>query len=945
MRFVRHLLCAITAVFLLTLPISASTVTIATDGLDDETRTALSSAMRKELAKLTDSKNEYGKKNKRADYSRFFKTNDDGTYSGSAHVNTAGPSAQTTERYHVTLAKKGEVFEAVKTEVVDTFTGLYRTLGGACYSFDKFEFSREGMTLTASNGGVCEGYFQDEVGYFILMAPDLKYDYQIPEHVNLLQAGHDFYALRDILSEENKDVMVFDPQWFSFYCDTQTCDEILDSSFTGLDRLPKEERKAETTGLGTVYEPLRRRVDKLVKEIEQNRRENAFSGFQRPDVVGNRYFQAIVNKNEEQRLGITYDNWNGYEVSFWVRHRLMDPEAPRGTLFGYYTQETLETADFFELEARDTKGNRWYGTYKVHADAIAGVNDPEMVSANVDYGLDIKHDVDVLPFFIATDSSNEDYKRATLFVNSIRVDGEELTWVKTSAFSGIVVLPKMAKAGSKLEISVSFDTKAIRKFTPSYSALARFGWLPFVRFGDFVEDFEMTIRTPAQYRVLGVGHQIDESREGNVLTTHWKADNPVVFPSVIFGKYFSDKPRFKAEKIDGTEIPVEVHVDQVSMMQLTAEVQTQQDMEDVVEEINSGARGIRGKQLRAIGEQAANSINLFREISGLDYPYGSLNLVNDPALALYGQAPSSLIYLGSRVFRGEGEVSGDGGLFGGGGTSTAKFLKSVVAHEVGHQWWGSRVSNKNQRNYWFVETLAEYFSALYLEAVYGPKEYEEQVDEWRRNVLRNDLKASVQAADTLWPGKSGGSARQSLIYNKGPYAFHVLRQTFGDEKFFPFLKGFTQELAQKQEIVTRDIQLAAERHLGGVDEQGNRYNVDLEWFFDQWIRGVGIPEFTLDYSVRKTEDGAYLIEGNVEQQIVIGNGRTAKRIKGRHYRGVIDLMVKGNKKGEEYQKRIVVNDPKTSFRVKVPVKPVVVAINNGGGMLAHDVIDKAQLRN
>ena len=89
-------------------------------------------------------------------------------------------------------------------------------------------------------------------------------------------------------------------------------------------------------------------------------------------------------------------------------------------------------------------------------------------------------------------------------------------------------------------------------------------------------------------------------------------------------------------------------------------------------------------------------------------------------------------------------------------------LQWVVAHEVGHQWWGSRVSNSNFRNYWFVETLAEYFSALYLEAVFGREEYMEQVDEWRRNVLNNNLKTSVQAADSLWPGESGGRARQSL---------------------------------------------------------------------------------------------------------------------------------------------------------------------------------------
>jgi hypothetical protein len=900
-------------VVLLTLPSAAATYSVANDDVDQKTRDLLVHALRTELNNLTDSKNEEGKRDKRANFSQLFKKKEDGTYVGSAQVNTAGLDSMTTERYRLILAPKRDGFEVTSAEVVDTYVGMHRRNGTTCYNFDKMEFYSEGLTVTASNGGVCEGYYLGGVTHYMVMAPDLAYDYQIPEHVGLIQSGHDFYALRDLLSEQHKDVFEFDAKRFLVDCDAETCEELLNSTFTGIDRVASDERTTEDVGVSSVYEPLRERFEKDSKEIDEERKKNSFYGFVPPDEEGNLYFQASVIKDDDQSLGITYDNWGGYEVRFWVRHALMDREAPRGTVFGYYTEETLKTTDFYELEGRDDEGRRWGDVYKVHADAVAGVDDPEMVSARVEYGLNIKHDTNVLPFVIATDSNrvDEDYRRATLFVNSLRINGEELTWVQQHSFGGFAVLPETAKAGSKLEVEMVFDTQAIRKYTPSYSALARFGWLPFVTFGDFVEDFEMTIRTPSQYKVLGVGHQIEERKEGSVTVTHWKADSPVVFPSVIFGKYFSDKPGFAAKKLDGTEIPVEVHVDQVSLSSV----------------------GIRPKQLRAIAEQAANSINLYSKISGVDYPYGSLNLVNDPAPALYGQAPSSLIYLGSLVFRGEGTIAGGGG---GGGTSTAKFLKSVVAHEVGHQWWGSRVSNSNQRNYWFVETLAEYFSALYLEAVYGRQEYDEQVEEWRRNVLNNNLKTSVQTADSLWPGESGGGARTALIYNKGPYAFHVLRETFGDEKFFPFLKAFSLELTAKQEIVTRDIQLAAEKHLGGVD---------LEWFFDQWIRGVVLPEFTLDYSVQPTEDGQYLIKGNVSQEIMIGYGKSAKKVEGRFYRGRTDLTVTGRKKDEIYRIPLTILGESTDFQVKVPVKPVEVEINNGGGMLARDVIDATVARN
>ena len=238
---------------------------------------------------------------------------------------------------------------------------------------------------------------------------------------------------------------------------------------------------------------------------------------------------------------------------------------------------------------------------------------------------------------------------------------------------------------------------------------------------------------------------------------------------MTFGRYESDTAggEFHAKKADGTIIPITVHVDKASF----------QDW------------GIKPKSLRPIAQQAANSINLYREISGLDYPYGELNFVNDPLGFLYGQAPSSLVYLGSGVFRGEGALA----QWFNDAEGIAKFLKSVTAHEVGHQWWGSKVSNANGRNYWFVESLAEYFSALFLEFVHGPKDYEEQVDEWRRTILDNQMKSSVQNASTLW---SGGSY-QAAVYNKGPFAFHMLRELFGDEKFFPFLKQFSMELAEK----------------------------------------------------------------------------------------------------------------------------------------------------
>ncbi|MDH3592620.1 MAG: hypothetical protein OER88_12115, partial [Planctomycetota bacterium] len=211
---------------LLLVPVATGAiVSLAPDGVEDKTRALLVDALRKELGKLTDSRNANGKRDKRANYSQFFEKQDDGTYFGSLSVNTAGESSLTTERYRVVLTPAGDAFEVSSSEIVDSFTGLHRFNGSNCYPFETFKFNREGLVVTASNGGICEGYFQGRTNYFMLMAPDLKYDYQIPEHVSIIQQGHDFFALRDILSAEHQEVIDFTPDRFSVSCDEKTCEE------------------------------------------------------------------------------------------------------------------------------------------------------------------------------------------------------------------------------------------------------------------------------------------------------------------------------------------------------------------------------------------------------------------------------------------------------------------------------------------------------------------------------------------------------------------------------------------------------------------------------------------------------------------------------------------------------------------------------------------------
>ena len=237
------------------------------------------------------------------------------------------------------------------------------------------------------------------------------------------------------------------------------------------------------------------------------------------------------------------------------------------------------------------------------------------------------------------------------------------------------------------------------------------------------------------------------------------------------------------------------------------------------------------------------------------------------------------------------------------------------------------VTNANDRNYWFVETMAEVSAALYVERTQSKKKYLEKVNDWRTVIMDSDPLSSVQNGYTTWAGE-GFRASVANIYNKGPYAFHMFRSTFGDEKFFALLKALAHDL-QHKEIVTREIQDVMEKVVG--------VGVNMDWFFDQWIRGVGTPQYAIFWTKRKNEQGKWVVEGSIKQRVVMGSDKT--ELKGVYYRGVAPLtFVDLNGKEVKSAGSILAQGPETPFKLIVADEPEQVYFNKDGEILAEDTL-------
>lgn len=171
-------------------------------------------------------------------------------------------------------------------------------------------------------------------------------------------------------------------------------------------------------------------------------------------------------------------------------------------------------------------------------------------------------------------------------------------------------------------------------------------------------------------------------------------------------------------------------------------------------------------------------------------------------------------------------------------STMSSFGTSLIAHELGHQWFGNNVTCATWNHIWLNEGFASYADYLMNEKL---------------PALYTSTPAGVMAgihADVL--AATGGSVyipdaqifdenrifSNRLTYNKGAAIVHTLRFEFQDDaKFFQALQMFQQ--AFKDSVATaEDFKVIAEQVSGK----------NLTDFFNQWYYGQGYPTFNVDCS-------------------------------------------------------------------------------------------------
>ena len=455
--------------------------------------------------------------------------------------------------------------------------------------------------------------------------------------------------------------------------------------------------------------------------------------------------------------------------------------------------------------------------------------------------------------------------------------------------SGVEILfPEERKAGSTIRLRIGYETKWAQFGNQRMGKISESTWLfprglPFMPFQSILSGpsyMHLVVRTKEDLQHVTVGAKLSEEVSGGYRYTEWGTESTVNFPNLIIGKYHD---------------PV---VDEVEGIKVTGYMTKNLFGQNISPKRNDMIRQV---------DLAKNSLELFGKWFGAPYQFRELKLVSAPLEGLGAQSPSSTVYVGEPAFYPPAILAEIG--------MPPYFVKKLTPHEVAHQWWGGHVANRNGGHYWFVETLADLSAAFFEAATRGDNEYPEHIAHWRKNTLASDWSCSV--IDDVF--RMEVLPVQPLRYTKGPYVMHMLGEYFGQKKLVEYMKNVMQKHSGDY-ITTWDLQAVASETFGG----------DMQWFFDQWIRGVGIPRVTYDYSTRQAEDGKnWLIEGNMSQVITLkGEEQSGKFFENLLVPVTIEL---GN--GETVKKKVVMGGPEQGFTLSVPGRPRSVKVNDGDKML------------
>lgn len=234
-------------------------------------------------------------------------------------------------------------------------------------------------------------------------------------------------------------------------------------------------------------------------------------------------------------------------------------------------------------------------------------------------------------------------------------------------------------------------------------------------------------------------------------------------------------------------------------------------------------------------------------------------------------------------------------------------VEDLVSHELAHSWFGNLVTCRNWAELWLNEGFATFMEAVYREKKYGRANYLLKVMSDAEQFLASD--AVNKKRHGLFNQRAGNVAELFAVpyttYNKGGVVLHMLREEVGDDAFWKAVNLYLDR-HKWANVETTDLKNAMEAASGRK----------LDWFFDQWVYGVGSPKLTIksEYSDRLRTLTLTVTQTQKREKLVPAA-----------YRMLLDIEIPTGSLTQT--EKIEVSKPAETFSFKVNGKPGKLVID------------------
>jgi hypothetical protein len=447
---------------------------------------------------------------------------------------------------------------------------------------------------------------------------------------------------------------------------------------------------------------------------------------------------------------------------------------------------------------------------------------------------------------------------------------------KNEDYQFSVILPKPLAPGEKITLISTYSGKeaVVNTGGDNYFPVAREDWYPNNASGALGEytSYDLTFRIPKGMRMIATGDLVKEGNEGGQNVSVWKSEGPQTVAGFNFGRFKVQevqmtKPEYMIQSAANEEPP-----DWVNSLKHVAEGDAMPTLggSHMGAEVALGNMSTTPLIKKALAEGQL-AIDLYSNYFG---PSSFKRVaITQQTSCSFGQSWPELVYIpmcyffDTTVRHGLGMDWGDRG-----------YWKIVTPHEVAHQWWGHTIGFNSYRDQWMSEGFAEMSASLYLQMIEkNPQKFHafwkdehdlllEKDPQGFRGIDAGPLTMGYRLNNT----RTGGGVTRRLIYPKGAYVLHMLREMMsdrrtGDQNFKDMMQDFVKTYSGSA-ASTEDFKAMVEKHM--TEDMKSIGDGNMNWFFDEYVYGTALPAYALDYSFENNADGDVVLNFKITQSNV-----------------------------------------------------------------------------